>query len=163
LSDRKPPGIRSEDWIERQIREAQERGVFDDLPGAGKPLVGLDRPFTAERWAADWARREGGDLAAMLPPLLVLRRERAALVAALARVPSEVMLRELVADFNRRLLDQYRRPTGGPLVPVGLLDLDETLDTWRRLRPMPAPVVDTGPTPRPSRWWQRRQWRRRAE
>ena len=24
--------------VEKQIREAQERGDFDDLPGAGKPL-----------------------------------------------------------------------------------------------------------------------------
>jgi len=27
-----------ESWIDRQIREAMERGAFDNLPGAGKPL-----------------------------------------------------------------------------------------------------------------------------
>jgi DnaJ homolog subfamily C member 28 len=27
-----------ENWIDRQIREAQERGAFDNLPGQGKPL-----------------------------------------------------------------------------------------------------------------------------
>ena len=26
------------DYIDEQIREAQERGEFDNLPGAGKPL-----------------------------------------------------------------------------------------------------------------------------
>lgn len=30
-----------ESWIDRQIREAQERGEFDDLPGAGEPIKGL--------------------------------------------------------------------------------------------------------------------------
>ncbi|GLZ01820.1 hypothetical protein Acsp02_90710 [Actinoplanes sp. NBRC 103695] len=32
------------DWyesaVDRQLREAQERGEFDNLPGAGKPLRG---------------------------------------------------------------------------------------------------------------------------
>lgn len=37
-----------EDWIGLQIRVAQERGDFDDLPGAGKPIPDLDRPWTAE-------------------------------------------------------------------------------------------------------------------
>jgi hypothetical protein len=52
MTERKPPGMRYEDWIERQIREAQERGAFDDLPGAGKPIPGLDRPFTAQAGVA---------------------------------------------------------------------------------------------------------------
>jgi Domain of unknown function (DUF1992) len=59
VTERKPPGVRHEDWIERQIREAQERGDFDNLRGAGKPLTDLHRPFTAERWAADYITREG--------------------------------------------------------------------------------------------------------
>ena len=33
-----------ESWVEKQIREAQERGEFDNLPGAGKPLSGARRP-----------------------------------------------------------------------------------------------------------------------
>ena len=37
-----------ESSIDRQIREAQERGDFDDLPGRGKPLH-------IESWDDDWA------------------------------------------------------------------------------------------------------------
>jgi hypothetical protein len=157
LTERKPSGIRPEDWIERQIREATERGEFDDLPGAGKPIANLDRPFTAERWALDWVQREGGDLEAMLPPLLALRKERAKLLASLAEVPTESMLREVVLDFNHRLLHQYRNPNPGPLVAVGVLDLDETVDTWRALRPQPTPQPDPEPQPRSRRrrWWRR--------
>lgn len=35
---RRPPAVRFETWIDRQIREAQEQGLFDNLRGKGKPL-----------------------------------------------------------------------------------------------------------------------------
>jgi hypothetical protein len=153
VTERKPAGMRHEDWVERQIREAQERGEFDHLPGAGKPIPGLDRPFSAERWAVEWVRREGGDVGAMLSPLLVLRRERAVLLAALGELPSEAAVREVVADFNHRLLDQYRRPVDGPFVPVGVVDVDEAVAAWREARPArPAPGPATPPPPRRRRW-----------
>jgi len=143
-----------ESWADRQVREAQERGAFDNLPGAGRPLRSLDAPFTAERWARDWVEREGGDLGSMLPPLLRLRKERAALLATLDTVTSETVLREVVADFNRRLLDQYRRPIEGPAVAVGVLDLDETVAAWRQVR-APAPEVEPPPVRPRRRWWSR--------
>ena len=37
-----------ESAVERQIREAQERGDFDDLPGRGRPLP-------PEPWEGEWA------------------------------------------------------------------------------------------------------------
>ena len=37
-----------ESAIDKQIREAQQRGDFDNLPGAGKPL-------TDEPWEGEWA------------------------------------------------------------------------------------------------------------
>ena len=36
-----------ESAVDKQIREAQERGDFDRLPGQGKPLSG-------ESWSGDW-------------------------------------------------------------------------------------------------------------
>ena len=38
-----------ENWIDQQIREAQERGEFDDLPGMGKPLDLTPNPFAQDR------------------------------------------------------------------------------------------------------------------
>ena len=161
LTERKPPWMRHETWIDRQIREAQERGDFHNLAGTGKPLPNLNRPFTAERWAMDWVTREGGDLRGLLPPLLALRKERTELLASLAQVPSEALVRDAVADFNRRLLDQYRRPAEGPLIAVGVLDVEETVAAWQELRPVPEPVTEPAPTPRRPRWWQGRWWRAR--
>ena len=36
-------------YVEEQIRAAQERGAFDHLPGAGKPLNLDENPFAGER------------------------------------------------------------------------------------------------------------------
>jgi hypothetical protein len=44
--------------VERQIAEAMERGEFDDLPGAGEPIPGLDKPYDPSWWAQAWLRRE---------------------------------------------------------------------------------------------------------
>ena len=51
-----------ESLVERRIREAQERGEFDDLPASGKPLEGLrgsDDPdwWVRERVLVDLLRR----------------------------------------------------------------------------------------------------------
>ena len=35
---------------DNRIREAMGRGEFDDLPGAGKPLPGLDQPYDPMWW-----------------------------------------------------------------------------------------------------------------
>ena len=38
MTERKPPGVSWETWIDRQIREGMERGDFDHLPGHGQPI-----------------------------------------------------------------------------------------------------------------------------
>jgi hypothetical protein len=45
-------------YVERQIREAMERGEFDELPGEGRPIPDLDRPYDPGWWAKKWLRRE---------------------------------------------------------------------------------------------------------
>lgn len=48
-----------ETWIERQLREAIERGEFDDLAGAGEPLAVLNEPYEPTWWVKRWIEREG--------------------------------------------------------------------------------------------------------
>jgi DnaJ homologue, subfamily C, member 28, conserved domain len=50
VTERKPAGVRFETWVERQIRDAQERGEFENLPGAGKPLPGLTGHYDDQWW-----------------------------------------------------------------------------------------------------------------
>jgi hypothetical protein len=44
--------------VERLIQEAQARGEFDDLPGAGKPIPDLDEPWDEFTWLRKWMARE---------------------------------------------------------------------------------------------------------
>lgn len=175
MTDRKPAHLQPGDWVERQIREAQERGAFDGLPGAGKPLPGLDQPWSAERWAVDWARREGADLSAALPPALLLRRERDALLADLDTVPGERDVRERLEHFNTAVRDAYRRPQlTGPPMTVGLFDVEQEVAGWRERRAgleaaAAAALQAAAAAPAPGAaapgrrsWWRPAGWRRRG-
>jgi hypothetical protein len=132
VTERKPAGVRFESWVERQIREAQERGEFDNLPGAGRPLPGLSGQYDEMWWVKQVAEREGISL---LPPTLALRREAEDLLAGLQELSSEASVRDLVADYNARVAEAIRRPRDGPLSAIPRrLDLDEVLAEWRRRR-----------------------------
>jgi len=47
-----------ESTINRQIREAAERGEFDGLPGSGEPIADLDSDYDPAWWAKRFVRRE---------------------------------------------------------------------------------------------------------
>ena len=77
---------RYENWVDRQVREAQERGEFDDLPGAGRPIPGVAK-HDPNWWVKGLIERE--KISAPLPPGLALRREVEQLPTALAGVRDE--------------------------------------------------------------------------
>ncbi|MCV2490892.1 DUF1992 domain-containing protein [Geodermatophilus sp. YIM 151500] len=157
MTERKPPGVSFQTWVDSQVRRAQEAGAFDDLAGAGRPLAGLDRELTSYDWALEWARRENVDPLGMLPPGLALRREREDLPARLARLPSETAVRAAVDNFNARVDAFWRRPAEGPPVPVGQVDVAAAVAAWRAARPAPAEeAAPPAPTTR-RRWWRRRR------
>jgi len=62
--------------VERRIREAIERGDFENLPGAGKPIPDLDKPEDELAWLARWMKREGIDLGRELASLAPEERRR---------------------------------------------------------------------------------------
>jgi hypothetical protein len=123
---------RYESWIDRQIREAIERGEFDNLPGAGKPLPGINGREDENWWIKQKLRDE--DLSPALPTVLSLRREVERLPETLADVRREEDAREIVEDLNERIRDSYRRRVDGPLIPIRTVNVDEALDAWRRRR-----------------------------
>ena len=116
-----------ENWIDRQIREAMERGEFDNLPGAGKPLE-LD---SSEDW---WikAKIKAENLDAVLPGPLALRREVEGITDAVADCRSEAEVRERCAALNERIRDYYRRPETGRRIIVRLVDVDAVVAGWRQ-------------------------------
>jgi hypothetical protein len=145
-----------ESWIDRQIREAEERGEFADLPGAGKPLEHLGAPDDPEWWIKRLVAREQLDLSAALPPQLALRKEAQDLPGRVLELPTEDAVRELAEDFNVRVRDCWRRPLEGPPVVVRTVDAEELVAHWRANRPRPAttraesPPTETAPPGRRS-------------
>lgn len=118
-----------EDWVERQIRQARERGDLDNLPGAGKPLP--RRPGGTMEWIAQKLREENAETTALLPPSLALPKEIDELPARLARERTEGRVREIVADLNARIAKAHREPQVGPPLRVGTVDVEEALGSWR--------------------------------
>lgn len=156
-----------EGWIDRQIREAIDRGEFDDLPGAGKPLRGLD-DRDPDWWVKRMMEREGLDSSDALPPVFQLRREHAAFPGSLVDVATEEGVREILRDYNARVLAELRRPTFGPASPpiAPRADVEVLVEQWRQLRAQLAPgPADEGapepPSPPPRRRFRWRRQRRR--
>jgi hypothetical protein len=123
---------RYESMIERAIREAQERGEFDDLPGAGKPLRDRGQPYDENWWLKDLVRRE--NITGVLPASMALRKDLDDLAEAAAKMPTEAEVRALVADLNRRIVLARRGHLDGPPVVVSTLDVEKVVAAWRERR-----------------------------
>lgn len=131
------PLSRYESVVERQIRMAQERGEFDNLPGTGKPLPGRGGPDDELWWVKDYVRREGLSAEALLPTSLQLARAIERLPETVRKLPSEQVVREVVGELNRRIGEHLRAPTG-PHVPVRPVDAGTMVEHWRAAWRQPA-------------------------
>ena len=116
-------------WVDLQIRRAMERGEFDNLPGAGKPIRGLGSTHDPDWWVKSLIERER--ITGVLPPALALRKEDAELDAVLDRETTEDGVRRTVADFNRRVVEARRQLMGGPPVITPTRDVDAEVAAWR--------------------------------
>jgi hypothetical protein len=128
MTDRKPPGVGFGTWVERQIREAAERGEFDNLPGAGKPIADLDKPHDELWWVKDKLRREN---LSYLPPTIALRKEAEDALAAAYEARSEAEARRILADINRKITEGNRKAAEGPPLNLMPFDTERVVRTWR--------------------------------
>ena len=120
------PVRKGENAIEKQIREAIERGDFDRLPGTGKPLDLGENPYTPADWrlafkllqdagmAPDWIeldkeiRRERLTLDAWIKQQVQMQRAQRARASTL---PANKLIeaRERLADSCEKTCFEYRR------------------------------------------------------
>ena len=128
---RKPAGVSWESFVERRIREAQEAGMFDRLPGAGKPIPGIDEPLDENWWIKQKLRDEGVNL---LPPLLEARLDIERTLEQIALLKSEVDVRRRLEDLNRRVREAQSSPASGPALTVEPVDVERTIGEWRASR-----------------------------
>jgi Domain of unknown function (DUF1992) len=157
MTERKPPEKSFASWVDQQVAEAEERGAFDNLPGAGKPIP---PGGGADAWLRDYLRREGVSADELLPTPLRLRKEMERLAGTLAELDSEQEVREVVRGLNRRIVEWRRIPAGPPIF-LRLLNEDEMIARWRDARRTPPSPGPAAPPPQdPSaprrRWWHRR-------
>ena len=131
MTERKPAGVSFESWVDKQIREAEQRGDFSQLPGFGKPLPGIDRPYDETWWIKAKMQREG---VSMLPPALALRKEAEDTRAAVSEARSEAEVRRMLAAVNEKIEAAIRRPPPGPLLNMGPFDIDAVVEEWRAER-----------------------------
>jgi hypothetical protein len=158
MTERKPPNMSFDTWIDKQIREATERGAFDDLPGAGKPIPGAGEGYDEGWWLRQFLRREN---VTSLPPTLALRKEVQDAVAAVPGAPTEAAARALVERMNEKIAAAIRVPPAGPPLNLLPLDVDALLATWHEAHPAAAapaePPADQPAGPPPRRRWLRRR------
>lgn len=154
-------------WVDMQIQQAMRRGEFDDLPGAGKPIPGIDRPHDPDWWVKRLIERER--ITGVLPPALALRKEDAEMDATLDRIATPDGVRQAIDDFNARIVEARRQLQGGPPVITPLRDPDEEVEAWSqrrtrrvaeqkaRLAELRAAELAAAPLP----WWRRLRGERR--
>ncbi|MFD6246009.1 DnaJ family domain-containing protein [Streptomyces roseolus] len=131
MTDRKPPGVSFESFVDKQIREAAERGEFRRLSGFGKPLPDDAAPYDELWWIKQKMHREG---MGALPPALRLRKEAEEAVEAVAAASSEARVRRILGEINTKIAEALRRPPAGPPLRLTPFDVEAELARWREAR-----------------------------
>ena len=129
MTERKPPGMSWETWIDAQIRVAREQGAFDNLPGAGKPLPNLGQEDDPDWWVKQLVRREQ---ISILPPSLELLRKVETELAVIEKLHDEATIRCRLAALNVEIAKVNATLIEGPPTRLGALDVDQVVARWRR-------------------------------
>lgn len=140
------------------IRDAMAQGKFDHLKYAGKPIPGLGEKYDPDWWLKGLMQRE--NITGMGPKAILLRTEDAGLDDRIDEQHSEAQVRQLLEDFNARLVDARRQLQGGPPVVTKTRDVESEVRLWAERRAARAAVVaeleaQQEPDRIRRRWWRR--------
>ncbi|MDI3213208.1 DUF1992 domain-containing protein [Arthrobacter sp. AL12] len=140
------------------IRDAMAQGKFDHLKYAGKPIPGLGEKYDPDWWVKGLMERE--NITGMGPKAILLRTEDAGLDDRIDEQHSETQVRQLLEDFNARVIDARRQLQGGPPVVTKTRDVESEVRLWAERRAVRAAVVaeleaQLEPDRIRRRWWRR--------
>lgn len=128
--DGQKPGEKMESFVERLIREAQDDGAFDRLPGEGRPL-----PYRGERDEAWWIKEKlRREKLSALPDAIAIRHDAEALVAEIERLSDERVVRERLDAMNVRIRRINATAVSGPPTTLAPFDVDAVVRRWRERR-----------------------------
>lgn len=99
--------------IERRIKEAQESGEFDNLPGQGKPLSFEDDQNIPEELRLVYKILRNADVT---PPELQLRKEIRTLEDMLDNIPDEKEKLRHIKKINYKIMQLNMMGKGSPLL-----------------------------------------------
>jgi hypothetical protein len=120
------------DWqslAEERIRDAQAAGQFDNLPGFGKPISGLDEPHDELWWVKQKLKREG---LSVLPPALQIKLDVEQTLARIPSLSSAAAVRAEVNALNERIRKVSLGAAWGPSIDVMPLEINDVLEAWRQ-------------------------------
>ena len=122
-----------QDRMDPQI-QAFPPDAFAPLADDGDPLEGLTPAVghDPDWWVRRMIKRE--KITGALPPAITLRIEDARLEEALDRESSEAGVREIIEEFNRRVVEARRQLLGGPPVITPTRDADREVELWEERR-----------------------------
>ncbi|MCP2265248.1 DUF1992 domain-containing protein [Promicromonospora thailandica] len=142
-------------YVDVVVDQAMRRGEFDNLPLHGKPIPGLSGTYDPDWWVKGLIERE--NITGVLPSAQ-LRKDSAELEGRLDLEAMEGRVREIVEDFNARVIDARRQLQGGPPVVTPTRDVDAEVRRWAERRAArrassatPAAPPRRAPGGRP--WW----------
>jgi DnaJ homologue, subfamily C, member 28, conserved domain len=128
MSDHVPkPKLPFDMLAEQRIRAAQAAGEFDNLPGFGQPIPGIDEPHDELWWVKEKLKRE--QLSA-LPPALAIRLDVQRTLDRLTTLASEAEVRDEIAALNDRIKQASFAVTWGPSVDVVPLEVEQVVGEW---------------------------------
>lgn len=140
--------------VEYLIRDAMAQGKFDNLKYSGKPIPGLGEAYDPDWWVKGLIQRE--NISGLGPKAILLRTEDAELDARLDTQFTEKQVRDILKDFNARVIDARRQLQGGPPVVTKTRDIDVEVARWHQRRTARAKAASPEPQPEAKRsWWQR--------
>lgn len=116
---------RFESAIEAQIKAARRRGDFDNLPGAGKPIEGLDRD-DPDWWLKNKMKEEGLE-GGVVVPSLQLRADVPRELARIRLMKDRDTARTALAALNLRIHKVNSRQIRGPSSNVAPIDINAFL------------------------------------
>jgi len=113
--------------VERKIREAVEKGEFDNLPGKGKPLVLEDDSHVPEDLRIAYRILKNADC---LPPEIQEKKEIMQMEDLLASIPDDLERYKLIKKINYRIMKLNMSTKRSPLLEEKQIYFKKLIDKF---------------------------------